>query len=242
MLLNRINVLNKSWIVLVLFSSIGTLHAQSYDDDLKEISNKIESSDFLHLIADVTVYSSKGGRSIYNLSTSIKYSKQDGMITQMGKINILKNNNYEVHINDVDKTVFVHKTHHYKPEDFSQKSIKELKKILEGEMSASGEVNVKKEFLSDVKGIRTYRLTNIPGFKEMVVVLDMNNKNIRQVSYQYSKTGDQNGRYCVLDYETFNYNPKFDLAEFKLRTYCAITGDNTYRLSSRFNNYKLLQE
>jgi hypothetical protein len=227
----------RAFIVFLLGSFCA--YGQNLSKDFTSIVNKIDSTDEISIGVKINVYSNKGGSKIYSTSSSIEFSKK-GAITHLGEMEYYKSKEYEVHIDHDEKQVLIQKLSKVNNQ-FSDLNLGEIKKYLKEEEDA---VTKKKPIISmtsNSNGIKTYSMTNVEGYEEIIIELDMKEIKINKIIYEYSKTGSLKGQYCVLDYSKFDFKPAFSQGYFDKSKYFTVS-NNQIKLVSKYNSYNLITE
>ncbi len=228
----------KSLRYLFLFACLFLLsftgNGQSLSDDLKAISGYLDSAKSVSLQVDIHVYSSRGGSEIYDASASVD-RKGAASVTVLGDVEIYEDATWRVDVNHTEKFVAVIKKEAIQKAGKTagvQFDVRELMKLL-GDGSAKAPAI---KLVSDAAGVRTYELTGIESLKEVRIVLDMNKKNIRSVTYEYASESDSKGQYIELSYTRFTVNETGKT--LRASDYFTVSSKQ-YQLTARFKGYQL---
>lgn len=218
---------------------VGTfgIKAQTIDDDFQKIVDKIDSSKMLSLAVNVSVFSKKGGSRIYSTKASVESNKNVSK-SILGEMEYYSDDNYQIEIDHEERGVLILQKEESKQKTKKEKldvDVETLKAIFE---KNEGEIKVPViKIVSNTKNIRTYSITNVDGFKEIQMQLDMNKCKILKITYEYPSDGDSNGQYIVLDYTVFS----FSAPELSTSSYFTIVKGNVV-LASRFKGYSYLTD
>ncbi len=231
--------MNKFFFILLSFISFPIL-SQEFEKEMKDIVSKLDTSTSVLIEVKVDVYRKKGGDLIYTTSSSVKHSGKI-TITKLDNFEMYKSQYHDIQVDHEDRKMLVHKinTSQKTNDDFSDLNLKEIKALLKSETKDS-----KKPIYtlkSNEKSLKTYSITNIPGLKECIIVLDTKNEKIISVTYEYSEKSAQKGQYCVIEYSTFDYTPNFSPSIFELKNYFTYV-DKKCVLSKKFKTYQLFTE
>ena len=214
--------------------------AQKFADDLNSIVKKIESEPTLSLAVSAVVKTSENGSVVYSSKSTLLRKKDSGFLTIIDGEELLVTKEYEVAVNKDQKSVIVQKVTKLDEMDFSKKVLADIQKHFENENNQSKN-NYSEKLISDNQGIRTYSVKNMPGIAEMKIVLDMKSLKIVRVEYFFKGDSGEQGYYCLVNYETFDYSPSIDTKVVSTSNYFTIDTAGQYILAPRFNNYKLVR-
>ena len=217
-------------LLLSTFTGLG----QSLSDDLALISDHLDSARSVSLQVDINVYASRGGSEVYTANASID-KKGAASVTVLGDLEIYEDATWRVDVNHSEKYVAVIKKEAVQKAGKTagvQFDVKELMKLLGNADTKAPTIRLE----SDATGIRTYVLTGIENLQEVRIVLDMNKKTIRSVTYEYLKESDSKGQYIELSYTRFTVNETTKTP--RSADYFTVSSKQ-YQLTSRFKGYQL---
>lgn len=221
---------------LLLFCTFG-IKAQTIEVDFQKIVDKIDSSKMLTLSVNVSVFAKKGGSKIYSTKASVERNRNASK-SVLGEMEYYSDDNYQIEIDHEERGVLILKKEESKQKTKKEKldvDVETLKAIFE---KNEGEIKVPVvKIVSNTKSIRTYSITNVDGFKEIQMQLDMSKCKILKITYEYPSDGESNGQYIVLDYSVFSYSAP----ELNTTLYFNLVKGNVV-LASRLKGYSYLTD
>jgi hypothetical protein len=212
--------------------------AQDLKKDLNDVIAGIDSTS-VSIEAAVSVRGRKGGAVIYSAKASV-YRNGAASYTQLAEQEFLVTKTYEVHVDHEEKAILILKK--------DGKSDKKSTKSMDFEVSSLKEFLEEKPdkavprviLTANSQGVRTYSITNVSGMKEVRIVLNMNDRSIKSVSYEYAESSEQKGQLVTVEYTLFKKNAE---TADKLKTTRFFTeAEGKYVPSARLKNYRIYTE
>jgi len=227
-----------SFITLFILFSF-TLIGQDLTKDFEEIISKMETSKSVSIQVNVKMYGSKGGSLIYTSHASVDKMGED-YINVLSEMVFISTNDYSLKIDHEEKAVLIiNKKNIETPKDEEKISEYDVKRLRDFLITNQNKVIYTISLLSNSSGIKTYSISGVRGMKEMLITLDMNNKTIKKVCYEYDSR-ESNSRYIELEYHKFIYDVNLS-QKFDLSSYFRIE-NNKYVLSTALQGYNLYTE
>ena len=193
-------------IVVILFLLLPTLQAQNLVTDLKEVSSILDTAKTVQIQVTCKIYSNRGGELINTANTAI-IKKGKLSVSIFDDLAVFTNEKYGVYVNSEDKTLMLVLKSKYTSQmkQIDNKSIDQF-------VSWVKKQQTKKTFnpvlVSEEKGIRTYSIKELDDLKEVIIALNVKDKTIVKISYEFNDSSDQKQKYIVLDYSTFLVNSR----------------------------------
>lgn len=199
----------------------------------------MDSARSVAIDVNVTMFSSKNGSKVYATGASI-YKMQNSYRNVLGEIETIITPDYDIRIDHEDQAVLIldkAKTDKLEKEFNFNVDLEKIKEYFDTVKRKDRSLTV--ELISNINNLKKYSVKGIDGFKSFEVELDMSNKSIRAVKFEYTNES-YSGQYVVINYTKFEYNK--DLAKyFKLSNYFTVQ-NNKYILNENFKGYQLYTE
>lgn len=230
-------------ILFVFFIGLSSF-GQNLDKDVQEIIQNLDSASSVSIKVKVDVYSRKGGAKTFSTTASMQRQK-NSFLNILAKQENFENAKYQVSIDHEEKKVLILKKEATAKaraikEDF-ENELKKLQKMLEKQDKGENVKDSKVvKLVSNVSGVRKYSITNIAEYKEISIVLDLNAKVIKSITYEYSEKSEMKGQYVVLDYSEFKIGG--DLSKLLTPSNYFTEANGKYTLVSSLKNYKIYTE
>lgn len=193
-------------IIAILFLLLPTLQAQSLVNDLKEVSSILDTAKTVQIQVTCKIYSKRGGELINTANTSV-IKKGKLSVSVFDDLAVFTNEKYGVYVNGEDKTLMLVEKSKYTSQmkQIDNKSIDQF-------VSWVKKQQTKKTFnpvlVSEEKDVRTYSIKGLDDLKEVIIALNIKDKSIVKISYEFNDSSDQKQKYIVLDYSRFLVNSR----------------------------------
>lgn len=225
--------------LLILISS-NLLWCQNLKNDLNQITHRIDSSKQISLEVKACVYGKKGGSMVYSTKASL-YRNGDATLTRLAEQDYLVTPNVEVTVDNEEKEILILKKNNSKTVNKtktkgSSLDLNAINDFLDQQESVKPIITL----VSNVNGIKTYRVSNIPDLVEMKVILNMNELTINRIEYHYKESSSYKGQFVSLDYTKFSYNEN-NSSLLKTSNYY-YENDGKVVCSAKYKNYSLFTE
>jgi hypothetical protein len=233
------NSLNK---LLVLLAVIVTLPlaAQDLQQDLQQIGRSLDSAKSVVMIAQVNVFSRKGGSKVFQTEASLKRMGKESL-TVLADQEFYDNTEYSVTIDHEEQAVSVIK----KDEKANKKALKgmnidvdALAELLREEEGVKTKPVVK--LVSNSGGVKTYEITHIPSVKLVRITLNTTQKKLIEITYEYANESEYKGQYIVINYSRFERDTDIS-GSLKQSAFFTVSGGKIV-LSNRLKTYRLYTE
>lgn len=210
--------------------------AQSLQADLQKIVQPLASASSVAIRVQVTMYSRKGGPQVYATNASMLRDQQHSLHV-LGDQENFASPKYQVNVDHTEKTVLIVPKAEApaQPEKITA-DLRQLQQLIAKRPKDAKVVTL----VSDQAGIRKYRVTKVPGYDEIVLVLNMTTLAIQSIAYTYSANGEMKGQYVLLDYTEFKSGTDLS-AHFKTARYFTVE-NGKYHLSASFKQYQLFTD
>lgn len=195
-------------IFIVLISvllCVNPSKAQKLMDDLKLISSALDSAKSVDIRVVCSIYYKKGGEVISTANTGV-IKKGKLSLSIFEDMEILTNDKYGVYVNNENKsiTVISKNKHTSRMKSFDDKGLDQFVSWLKKQQT---KVTFAPVLLSDEDNVRTYAIRNLDkNLKEVIVALDMKQKKVLKITYEFHESSEQKQKYIVLNYSKFLVN------------------------------------
>lgn len=228
-------------LLLLLVCVSRTVSAQDeLSKDLDRIVAHMDSLSSMSIEASVKVYGRKGGSVIYATNAAV-YRNAAGSLTKLGDQEYFISKDYDVTVDHDEKAVLILKKSAAQPGKAKKQSVDfdaaALKKLLEPSEKAPQRKVV---LVSNQNGKKTYSVSNVPGMKEVRMVVNMTELSIESVTYEYSEESENKGQYVSVIYTRFKKGA--DVSAILQPSNYFSESNGTYVLVPRLKNYKIYTE
>lgn len=184
---------------------LNSSKAQNLMDDLKVISSALDSAKSVDIKVICSVYAKKEGEIINTINTGV-IRKGKLAVSKFEDMEILTTDKYGVYVNHENKsiTVISKNKHLSRMKSFDDKGVDQFVTWLKKQQTKVAFAPV---LLSDEGNVRTYAIRNLDkNLKEVLVSIDLRQKKLLKVSYEFSESSEQKQKYILLNYSKFVVN------------------------------------
>lgn len=192
-------------VLIGVFLCIYTVGAQNLMDDLRIIASDLDSARSVEIKVACKVYVKKDGELVSTVNTGmIKKGKLS--VSVFEEMEILSNEKYGVYVNNENKSIAIlsKSKHAARLKSFDDKGIDQFVSWLKKQQTKTAFAPV---LVSEEGDVRTYAIRNLDkNLKEVLVSLNMKQKTILKISYEFSEASEQKQKYILLNYSKFLVN------------------------------------
>lgn len=226
----------------MVFCSPVLLFGQDLAKDMKDIVENMDSTKSISIKTKIEVYSRKGGTKTYSTSAAMLRQKSTSLNILADQINY-ENATHQVMVDKEEKSILIQKKTPKKNEKINKQQldaeIKKLQKLVAKENGAEKDTKVVK-LVSNAAGIKKYSITKVEGYKEIVMVIDVNNHALKSISYEYTDESEMKGQYIFIDYTEFKTG--LDLTSQLAPSNYFTESKGKYVLAPAYKSYKIYTE
>lgn len=194
-------------IVLVIFTGLSfSGRAQSLMSDMKEIVGVLDTVNSVHIQVNCKVYSRKGGDLINTAHTEL-FKDGKKSVSIMDDMSVFSDEKYGVLVNNEDHSLMLVAKNKYASK-FNIKNNNGIDQFVSWLHQKQTKKSFSQEMVSEENGVRTYSIKNLDDVKELIIVLDMKNKSIVRITYEFSESSEKKQKFIQLNYSKFLLNSK----------------------------------
>ena len=191
--------------MICLLLVVNTSKAQNLIDDLKAVSSRIDSAESADIRVICNVYTQKGGDIISTVNTGI-IKKGKLSVSLFEEMEILTNDKYGVYVNKESQsiTIISKSKHTSRLKAFNDKGIDQFVSWMKQQQKKA---TFNPVLISEEGSIRTYAVRNLDdNLKEVIVSVDVKQKKLLKISYEFSELSSQKQKYILLNYSKYLVN------------------------------------
>lgn len=191
-------------LLIGLFLLVPSLRSQSLMEDLKEVSVVLDTAKSVHIQVVCKVYTKRGGELLNTVNTEV-LKKGKMSVSTFDDLAVFTNEKYGVYVSDENKSIMVISKSKYnsKMPSMDEKGIDQFVSWMKKQQNKT---SFHPTLISDEGGIRTYSITNLEELKEVLITVNVKNKTILRISYEYDESSQQKQKYISLNYSKFLIN------------------------------------
>lgn len=191
---------------VVLFFFALSSHSQSLMEDLKAVSGVLDTAKSVHIQVVCKIYTEQNGQLINTVNTEV-VKKGKMSVSVFDDLEVFTNDKYGVYVSGENKSIMLisKSKHNSRIQSVDDKGIDQFVTWMKKQQTKP---SFHASLISDEEGLRTYSIKDTEDLKEVLIVINTNNKSIVKISYEYSEASKQKQKYISLNYSKFLINSK----------------------------------
>jgi hypothetical protein len=193
--------------VFIVFTGLSfASSAQSLMNDMKEIVGVLDTVNSAHIQVNCMVYSRKGGDLINTAHTEL-FKDGKKSVSIIDDVSVFSDEKYGVLVNHENRSLMLVAKNKYASK-FNLKNINGVDQFVSWLRQKQTKKTFNPEMISEENGVRIYSIKNLDDLKELIIVLDLKNKSIVKITYEFSESSEQKQKFIQLNYSKFLVNSK----------------------------------
>lgn len=193
--------------VFIVFTGLSfASSAQSLMNDMKEIVGVLDTVNSVHIQVNCKVYSRKGGDLINTANTEL-FKDGKKSVSIIDDVSVFSDEKYGVLVNHENRSLMLVAKNKYASK-FNLKNINGVDQFVSWLRQKQTKKSFNPEMISEENGVRIYSIKNLDDLKELIIVLDLKNKSIVKITYEFSESSEQKQKFIQLNYSKFLVNSK----------------------------------
>jgi hypothetical protein len=191
---------------VILFFFALPFHSQSLMEDLKAVSGVLDTAKSVHIQVVCKIYTDRDGQLVNTVNTGV-LKKGKMSVSTFDDMEVFTNDKYGVYVSGENKSIMLisKSKHSDRIQSIDDKGIDQFISWMKKQQTKTSFHPV---LITDEGGLRTYSIKDLEDLKEVLIVINTNNKSILNISYEYSESSKQKQKFILLNYSKFLVNSK----------------------------------